>query len=624
MQKHNAGTPLILGQRKKRGRVKGTDRPYLIACAVTYTENKMARGIRILTKQIWLALCISVLIFPVAAQAAEVDLDKHIEMQSGKGVAVFSITLRGNTQAASYVKWREVKEDKRFPSNWQGVISITRGAWFGTEELSESPRHVMGRFAALSLPPGTYEFYGFNSTDKHPSNNNNVVLLNARHEFSRRFNVEVGKVQYVGNLDIYKGQTYFGIGGLLSGAFLGMWGGTTEIYPSLIDSGDADIPLIIAKGNGMNAADVQRNVASNEEDTHVQTIIDDLRSKSEKGDVFAQRRLLLGLQNGLAMTEAGEEFKVQKNRELQHWLAEQLSAKGISGGSYSLGLSQEPMLEIYQMNMVPAGADGEKLLGEMLADARRYFMPAMGVTEQIYARGLPGVKEDSEQASLWRQRQQAMREISLKSVPYLDAAGKAEFKKFDSASKPRYFALSASGAYGLSTGDGSTAQAAIAACEARNNGAAEHCRLYARNDWVEWDACPAEYADSQASTFPPKTGVGKIDDIKRLPATMGDTGKAAYLDFLTAIMPRAFAVSDSGEIGMASGDCHAAYKALQICRERSGKVCQLYALDDQIVLGTTDPKLVEEEQRLAALVEQAQNARKLASQSVPAVELLKN
>lgn len=574
-----------------------------------------------------LALCACALMLPLATRAGDVNLEKPVEIQHGKGVAVFSITLHGAVQPASYVKWRELKEDKRMPVNWSGTISITRGSWFGTEELSKSPRKVMGRLAALMLPPGVYEFYDFNSeqVEGQAGGGQRLTLFHARRPFSRKFNVEAGKIQYVGNLDIYEGQIFSTTGGIMSGVFLGMFGAQVEVFPSLLDMGDADIPLIVAKGNGMNAADISRNVTDSEEDRHTQALFDDLRNKAKQGDVHAQRRLLLGLQKGLVMTEAGEEFKVQKDSELQHEIAGQLSAKQVSGGDYGLAIVKEPMLVTSQMDKLPTDGDGQKLLGEVLADARRYFSPAMYMASEMYGRGLPGVQNDREQSSLWRERYQSMNWMSSKFVPYLDATGKAEYKKFNSASNPRYFALSANGAYGLSTGDDASAQAAIAACEARNGGSAEHCRLYARNGLMDWEACPAGYEGPMANTFPPVTGMGDIADIAHLPSGVGDNGKAAYREFLNAMMPRAFAVADTGETAIASGDCHAAYKALQKCREISGKACKLYALDDQIVLGATDPKLAEQEQRLTALVERAsQGNAKLASHSVPVVESSKN
>lgn len=557
--------------------------------------------------RLWLAACMLLMALPAATQAGEVDLSKAVEIQPGKGVAVFSITLHGATQDDSGIKWREVKEGKNMPVNWSGTISIRRGRFFGTEELQDSPRKIMGRFAALSLPPGTYEFYDFESQQAQgqAGGGQQLSLFHASRPFSRKFSVEAGKIQYVGNLDIYEGDAYSTTGGLMAGLFLGMYGVKIEIYPSLIDAGDEDIPLIIAKGNGMSAADITRHITVDDENQHARAVLDELQLKAEQGETSAQRRLLLGLQRGLVMEADGREYKVGNNAELQKRLAQQLSAKQVSGGDYGLAIVQEPKLITSEMDKLPADENGKKLLDEVLADAGRYFSPAMYMAFEMYGRGLPGVQEDREQSSLWRQRYQSLNEAFPKFVPYLDDAGKAEFKKFNSASNPRYFALSASGAYGLSTGDDASIQTAIAACEARNIGAAEHCRLYARNGLMDWEACPAGYEGPMANTFPPVTGIGKIDDLAHLPGNMGDNGKAAYREFLKINMPRAFAVADSGEAAMASGDCHAAYKALQKCQELSGKACKLYALDDQIVLGATDPKLVEEEQRIAALVEKA-------------------
>lgn len=574
-----------------------------------------------------LALCACALMLPLAACAGDVNLEKPVEIQPGKGVAVFSITLHGAIQTSSSVKWREIKEDKRMPVNWNGSISLVRGSLFGTEELSKSPRQVWGRLAALMLPPGVYEFYDFNSDqlEGQGGGGQRLTLFHARRPFSRKFNVEAGKIQYVGNLDIHEGPIFSTTGGLMAGVFLGMFGAQVEVFPSLLDMGDADIPLIIAKGNGLNAADIARNVAADEDDRHTQALFDDLRNKVKQGDIHAQRRLLLGLQKGLVMTESGEEFKVQKDSELQREIAGKLSAKQVSGGDYALVILKEPLLVNGQMDALPTDGDGQKLLDEVLADARRYYSPAMYLAFRMYGRGLPGVQEDQKQSSLWWKRYRSMTERSSKFVPYLDEAGKAEYRKFDSASNPRYFALTTSGAYGLSTGEDASVQAAIAACEARNGGSAEHCRLYARNGLMEWEACPAGYEGSMVNTFPPVTGMGDIDDIAHLPLSVGDNGKTAYCEFLKAMMPRAFAVADSGETAMASGDCHAAYKALQACSERTGKNCKLYALDDQIVLGATDPKLAEQEQRLTVLVERAsQGKAKLASHTVPVAESAKN
>lgn len=552
--------------------------------------------------------CAMALVFSCTLRADEIDLNKPVTINPGKGIAVFSITFKCRTPDStglSYVKWRAVGGDKIYPGDGRsGEIDTNAGLWFGTEEFYKTPRHVWGRLAGLSLPPGAYEFYGYRSVSSNNSNGNkSSTFLSSRYEFSRRFSVEPGKVQYVGSLDVCSGNVFFGGGGVLSGFLIGAYIGTVEVFPSLLDEGDLDLPMLFAKGNGLNAADVLRSVTFDETDRHMQALVDDLRGKSEQGDISAQRSLMLGLKNGWAMTETGEEFKVQKNRELQRQLAEQLAAKGISSGAYTLGLLQVPLLENYTLGQLSPDVDGQQLLNNMVADAERYFPPAMIAASVIYRRAPPGVDKNVDQASLWEKRWNDMDTLEFKSAPYLNEAGHAEFKKFGSASLPRYFALSVSGAYGMSIGDDASAQAAIAECEARNTGAVEHCRLYAKNKWVTWEACPPEYAGPQATTFPPVTGLGKVTDILHLPTNFSDTAKTRYRDFLVARMPRAFAVSDTGDAVMASGDCHAAYKALKACSVQAGKACQLYAIDDQIVLGAPDPKLVEMQQRLLGIIE---------------------
>lgn len=343
-----------------------------------------------------LALCACALMLPLAARAGDVNLEKPVEIQAGKGVAVFSITLHGTIQTSSSVKWREIKEDKRMPVNWNGTISLARGSLFGTEELSKSPRQVWGRLAALMLPPGVYEFYDFNSEQLEAQGGGaqRLTLFHARRPFSRKFTVEAGKIQYVGNLNIHEGPIFSTTGGLMAGVFLGMFGAQVEVFPSLLDMGDADIPLIITKGNGLNAADIARNVAADEDDRRTQALFDDLRNKVKQGDIHAQRRLLLGLQKGLVMTESGEEFKVQQDSELQREIAGQLSAKQVSGGDYALAILKEPLLATGQMDKLPTDGDGQKLLDAVLADARRYYSPAMYLASRMYGRGLPSVQED--------------------------------------------------------------------------------------------------------------------------------------------------------------------------------------------------------------------------------------
>jgi len=78
---------------------------------------------------------------------------------------------------------------------------------------------------------------------------------------------------------------------------------------------------------------------------------------------------------------------------------------------------------------------------------------------------------------------------------------------------------------------------------------------------------------------PPPSGLADIQDISKVPVR--PSNQSAYQRFLTLKLPRAFAVSDHGGHGSASGD-YAVGRALGNCR-RYGNPCQLYAVDNDVV-----------------------------------------
>lgn len=530
-------------------------------------------------------------LFIGAAAANEIDLDKPIELEPGKGVAVFSFTASGDIQNSSFLSWRKVGADDP-----NGEIRVSRAKFFGNEEFSDSPRKEFGRLVALALPAGTYEFYSYR-------NEGYKDLRKAKQEFSRRFIVEPGKVQYVGSIDVYALYAEFSVGRLLGAALLGVWFGSIEVLPTLRDAADQDLPLMVSKGNGLALSSISRNITPDENDRRAFDYLQTLRAKADTGDVSAKSQLMHGLNIGWTLTESMERIRVMSDHAKLRQLAEELSTRGVGGAEYYLGKLYDPLIKDQPVGRPPA--DSKRAFNHYLADAGRYFRPAMSRVSRVYDKGFLDVKEDSTLASLWDKRVEAMGNMAVEAVPYVGEPGKAEFERFVDASSPRYFALSPSGAYGLSIGDDASAKAAIAACEGRNADATDHCRLYTANRAMVWEACPAQYAGPQAMTFPPMTGIGDIADTARLPATLDDTGKQAYRSFLASVFPRAFAVSDKGDVGMASGDCHAAFNALKACAEKAGQGCKLYAQDDQIVFGSADPKLAEEHQRMAGLVEKA-------------------
>ena len=80
-------------------------------------------------------------------------------------------------------------------------------------------------------------------------------------------------------------------------------------------------------------------------------------------------------------------------------------------------------------------------------------------------------------------------------------------------------------------------------------------------------------------TSPAASGFAAVDAVAAVP--VGTSGKAAYAKFLEMAVPRAFAVSNKGGFGLASGD-YAAGRALGNC-QRYGNPCALYAVDGDVV-----------------------------------------
>jgi dienelactone hydrolase len=78
---------------------------------------------------------------------------------------------------------------------------------------------------------------------------------------------------------------------------------------------------------------------------------------------------------------------------------------------------------------------------------------------------------------------------------------------------------------------------------------------------------------------PAASGFADVADVGKVPVSAQN--QAAYARFLAAKLPRAFAVSDRGGYGIASGD-YAVGKALGYC-QRSGVHCALYAVDNDVV-----------------------------------------
>lgn len=518
------------------------------------------------------------------AMAWQIDLEDVTKLRSGKGAVIFSYTVRGWDPEIAGLDWRSLEEDGE-----HGNVVLKAKGLFSNETLFNTRHGAIGRFVALQLSPGTYEFYNFRTNDRN-------LTLGPEKEFSRRFTVVPGKVQYIGNIDILVMPPNIGAGSIWAMALIGTAAKATEIIPSLVDRSDVDMPILSATVKGLDTASIVKNVMLDEADSRMLKDMAALQEAAAKGDLEAKSRLFQGMQSGWTYTESGDRQKILADAKQMPKLAEGLANKGIAGAAYYLGLLYTPGEKVPRLDGI--SVDAARAAAYYLADAERYYPPAMLEAKWIYKRGRYGVAENDGLSKLWDKRLDIISALNAESVPYLDQSGRAEFKRFLDASFPRYFAISASGAFGLSVGDDSSEKDAISACETRRQLKGERCRLYAVNKKVVWEACPSGYGGPNTTSLSPVV-LGEAVESEDIPIALLDGGKEAYKAFVKTTLPRAFAVSPKGSFAYSSGDCRSAYNALKVCSEKAGESCKLYALDDQIVYDATEPKFLESQQRLS-------------------------
>jgi dienelactone hydrolase len=80
----------------------------------------------------------------------------------------------------------------------------------------------------------------------------------------------------------------------------------------------------------------------------------------------------------------------------------------------------------------------------------------------------------------------------------------------------------------------------------------------------------------------PRTNYAAIDNVDAIPY-LKDSGREAYRVFLSKSLPRAFAVSPTGEWSWAEEGDDPIERVLAGCQASSGQSCKLYAVDDYVV-----------------------------------------
>jgi dienelactone hydrolase len=105
--------------------------------------------------------------------------------------------------------------------------------------------------------------------------------------------------------------------------------------------------------------------------------------------------------------------------------------------------------------------------------------------------------------------------------------------------------------------------------------------------WPETEALlkriglPTEKTISLATRLP-SSGFAKLEDSASVPF-LNERTREFYEKFLKYELPRAFAISPSNHVGWAWGGDDPSQRALENCQKNSKDLCQLYAIDEDVV-----------------------------------------
>lgn len=522
-------------------------------------------------------------LFMGAAAANEIDLDKPIELESGKGIAIFSASVTNPPLGGirllqlAYLSWRAVGNSEN-----SGSIRIDMGgrSFFSTFDKERAKQNLSGRFAALQLPEGTYEWYD-------ASGHSRDTIYSSEKSFSRKFRVKAGQISYVGSLDMVPATDALREGGRYAFAVFAFLIplSKADFKPWLSDQSEQDMPLLYAKGAKLTAQNLIRDIMPDEADVAMGKRVVEITQTADQGDLGAKRSLAHLYWNKFFMDEGGAFLRANRNIPKAEALFAQLVEAGDGEAAYQLAIAYDAkyaFLKDFTLADHP-----EKALHYYRFAAEHYYAPAMERLAKVFANSELGVTESPQQATLWSSRADRLKEVPA-VPPYLDAAGLAAYKAYqDESGNPKHFALSPSGAFGwagYASGENEQPyQAAIKQCEARNPDKKYPCRAYLTGSRLRWNACAAPFVtEGNIATFAPaellELDAKAADNLPPDPAL-----RKAFQDFLSQPMPRALAVSPTGAWAVWSGDCRAPALALQQCsRKNGGAPCELFAQDDRV------------------------------------------
>jgi dienelactone hydrolase len=156
----------------------------------------------------------------------------------------------------------------------------------------------------------------------------------------------------------------------------------------------------------------------------------------------------------------------------------------------------------------------------------------------------------------------------IDAIPYITDEGREKYRKFLSASMPRVFVLSPSGAAGSFDGGFDPVGRALSVCQQH----AQKCQVYAADDYVSW---------KRPTPAPAPTNFASIKDATALPYQK-ENSRQGYEKYLTLRKPKAFAIAPDGAWSFSSLGEDPLVGAIALCSQ-AHQGCQLYAVDDSVV-----------------------------------------
>jgi dienelactone hydrolase len=156
----------------------------------------------------------------------------------------------------------------------------------------------------------------------------------------------------------------------------------------------------------------------------------------------------------------------------------------------------------------------------------------------------------------------------VSAVPLISEEGRQTYRAFLTKDMPRVFVIAPDGTAASTQGGFDPLARALDLCK----NAARTCRAYAIDDQVVW---PKPVPTPPASQFAP------LADAKALPY-VNETGRQAYIKFLSMKSPRAFVIAPDSAWVSASRGFDPLQSALESCQKKH-QGCQAYAVNDQVV-----------------------------------------